>query len=64
MPASLARTVSHVPVLLGALAVLAVRPLAAQSLAEVDVAVRQGIRGGAYPGAVVVIGRRDSILYA
>jgi CubicO group peptidase (beta-lactamase class C family) len=30
----------------------------------VDAIVRQGIRQGAYPGAVVVIGRRDSVLYA
>lgn len=37
---------------------------AGQSLAEVDAAVRQGIERGLYPGAVVVIGRRDSLLYA
>jgi CubicO group peptidase (beta-lactamase class C family) len=36
---------------------------AAQSFAEVDVAVREGIQRGLYPGAVVIIGRRDSILY-
>ena len=36
----------------------------AQSFAEVDDVVRQGIRRGIYPGAVVVIGRRDTILYA
>jgi CubicO group peptidase (beta-lactamase class C family) len=41
-----------------------VSPVHAQSLAEIDDAVRQGIRKGIYPGAVVVIGRRDSILYA
>ena len=35
-----------------------------QSLAEVDAAVLEGIQRGLYPGAVVVIGRRDSILYA
>jgi CubicO group peptidase (beta-lactamase class C family) len=36
----------------------------AQSFAEIDQAVEQGIRSGVYPGAVVVIGRSDSILYA
>jgi CubicO group peptidase (beta-lactamase class C family) len=36
----------------------------AQSVAEVDAIVRQGIRQGVYPGAVVVIGRKDSVLYA
>lgn len=36
---------------------------AAQSFERVDEAVRQGIAGGLYPGAVVVVGRRDSILY-
>ncbi|HEV8178232.1 MAG TPA: serine hydrolase domain-containing protein [Gemmatimonadales bacterium] len=39
-------------------------PLRAQSLSEVDAIVRQGVRQGVYPGAVVVIGRRDSVLYA
>jgi CubicO group peptidase (beta-lactamase class C family) len=39
-------------------------PVRAQSFAEIDAAVRQGIREGIYPGAVVVIGRQDSILYA
>ena len=49
----------------GVLAVpLAPGPLAAQSFAEVDEVVRQGIARGLYPGAVVVIGRRDSILYS
>jgi CubicO group peptidase (beta-lactamase class C family) len=38
-------------------------PAAAQSFAEVDRAVREGIQRGLYPGAVVIIGRRDSILY-
>ncbi|MGH7509050.1 MAG: serine hydrolase domain-containing protein [Gemmatimonadales bacterium] len=48
------------------LCVLAMRitPVPAQTLSEVDAAVRQGIRQGIYPGAVVVIGRRDSVLYA
>ena len=31
---------------------------------EVDAAVERGIRRGIYPGAVVVIGRRDQVLYA
>jgi CubicO group peptidase (beta-lactamase class C family) len=39
-------------------------PGRAQSFADVDAIVRQGIRQGAYPAAVVVIGRRDSVLYA
>ncbi len=39
-------------------------PSAAQSFARVDEAVQAGIREGLYPGAVVVIGRRDSILYS
>lgn len=38
-------------------------PGAAQSFADVDRAALAGIREGLYPGAVVVIGRRDSILY-
>jgi CubicO group peptidase (beta-lactamase class C family) len=36
----------------------------AQSFTEIDDAVREGMERGIYPGAVVVIGRRDSILYA
>lgn len=39
-------------------------PVQAQSFAEIDAAVRQGISRGIYPGAVVVIGRSDSVLYA
>jgi len=38
-------------------------PARAQSIAEVDAIVRRGIKQGIYPGAVVVIGRRDSVLY-
>jgi CubicO group peptidase (beta-lactamase class C family) len=38
--------------------------LTAQSVAQVDDAVRDGIKRGLYPGAVVVIGRRDSLIYA
>jgi CubicO group peptidase (beta-lactamase class C family) len=49
----------------GALAVsLSAAPVRGQSFAEVDAAVREGIAKGIYPGAVVVIGRRDSLLYA
>lgn len=39
-------------------------PVQAQTVAEIDAIVRLGIRQGIYPGAVVVIGRRDSVLYA
>ena len=39
-------------------------PAAAQTFAAVDRAALAGIREGLYPGAVVVIGRRDSILYS
>jgi hypothetical protein len=37
-------------------------PAAAQSFTMVDDAVQAGIREGLYPGAVVMVGRRDSIL--
>jgi CubicO group peptidase (beta-lactamase class C family) len=47
-----------------ALAALGAAPARAQSFAEIDAAVEQGISRGLYPGAVVVVGRRDSILYA
>jgi CubicO group peptidase (beta-lactamase class C family) len=51
-------------VVVGMLAMtLSSTPSAGQSFAGVDEAVRQGISRGLYPGAVVVIGRRDSILY-
>jgi CubicO group peptidase (beta-lactamase class C family) len=40
------------------------RPVGAQQFAGVDAEVRQGIRKGLYPGAVVVIGRGDTVLYA
>jgi CubicO group peptidase (beta-lactamase class C family) len=39
-------------------------PSTAQTFAQVDEAALAGIRDGLYPGAVVVIGRRDSILYS
>ncbi len=49
----------------GALAVtLLATPGAAQSFERVDEAVRDGISRGLYPGAVVLIGRRDSLLYS
>jgi CubicO group peptidase (beta-lactamase class C family) len=37
---------------------------AAQTFERVDEAVRDGIARGLYPGAVVLVGRRDSILYS
>jgi CubicO group peptidase (beta-lactamase class C family) len=43
---------------------IAALPVSAQSFEEVDAAVQDGIKRGIYPGAVVVIGRRDSLLYA
>lgn len=36
----------------------------ARQYAAVEAAVREGIRQGVFPGAVVVIGRRDTVLYA
>jgi CubicO group peptidase (beta-lactamase class C family) len=44
--------------------VIGTSPGRAQSFTEIDAAVRDGIQRGIYPGAVVVIGRRDSLLYA
>ena len=43
---------------------LAVAPARGQSFASIDAAVKDGIQKGIYPGAVVIIGRRDSLLYA
>ena len=57
-------------VLLVAISLLPVKTTAApaqtpvQAYDELDDVVRQGIRQGVYPAAVVVIGRRDSIMYA
>lgn len=57
-------------VLLAAISLLLVEANAARAQSSVHVydaldgVVRQGIRQGIYPGAVVVVGRRDSILYA
>ena len=52
--------------LLVALAVLLAVPPAthARQYADVAAAVQAGIRQGVFPGAVVVIGRRDTVLYA
>ncbi|MFN2315568.1 MAG: serine hydrolase domain-containing protein [Gemmatimonadales bacterium] len=45
--------------------VLAVPPAShARQYADVEAAVRAGIRQGVFPGAAVVIGRRDTVLYA
>jgi CubicO group peptidase (beta-lactamase class C family) len=43
---------------------LSATPGRSQSFAEIDVAVLGGIEKGIYPGAVVIVGRRDSLLYA
>jgi CubicO group peptidase (beta-lactamase class C family) len=43
---------------------LAATPAHGQSFASIDAAVKDGIQKGIYPGAVVIIGRRDSLLYA
>ena len=40
------------------------QPAAAQQWASVDQAVLQGIQKRTYPGAVVVVGRSDTVLYA
>jgi CubicO group peptidase (beta-lactamase class C family) len=47
-----------------AITLFAASPAWPQSFAEVDGLVEQGVHRGLYPGAVVVIGRRDSLLYA
>ncbi len=61
----MAATAWRTGLLSGALAVtLGAAPALGQSFAEVDAAIRDGIQKGIYPGAVVVIGRRDSVLYA
>ena len=43
---------------------LGATPGQSQTFAEIDVAVLGGIEKGIYPGAVVIVGRRDSLLYA
>lgn len=52
------------PAALALLAFLLAPPLAAQEFAAVDAAVKHGIAQGIYPGAVVVVGRADTILYS
>jgi CubicO group peptidase (beta-lactamase class C family) len=47
-----------------AMMTLAAAPAHGQSFASIDAAVKDGIQKGIYPGAVVIIGRRDSLLYA
>ncbi|HEU4697768.1 MAG TPA: serine hydrolase domain-containing protein [Gemmatimonadales bacterium] len=47
-----------------AMAPLAPASSAPPTFAQVDAAVRRGITRGVYPGAVVVVGRSDRILYA
>jgi CubicO group peptidase (beta-lactamase class C family) len=43
---------------------VSITPAPAQSFSEIDDAVHQGMERGIYPGAVVIIGRTDSIIYA
>jgi CubicO group peptidase (beta-lactamase class C family) len=52
------------PVILALLAVLVSSRLPAQGFAAIDAAVQQGIAKGIFPGAVVVVGRGDTILYS
>ena len=59
-----ANTVLLVAMVAAELLILGAGPGQAQSVAEIDAIVRRGIRQGIYPGAVVVVGRRDSVLYA
>ena len=54
----------NLAVLLGLLLFQYPRPPVASGFAAVRVLVERGIRRGIYPGAVVVIGRRDTVLYA
>jgi CubicO group peptidase (beta-lactamase class C family) len=51
------------PALLISGLIAAAPPLSAQRFAAVDVAIRDGIKSRIYPGAVVVVGRSDTILY-
>lgn len=52
-------------VVCGAVAMtLGATPALGQSFDAIDAAVRDGIQKGIYPGAVVIIGRRDSLLYS
>lgn len=47
-----------------ALAAHGLSPAAAQKFSAVDAAIRAGIAAGVFPGAVVVVGRADTILLA
>lgn len=61
---ALSKAARSLPALVAMTLTAAVSTVAAQSVAQVDDAVRAGIERGIYPGAVVIIGRRDSLLYA
>jgi CubicO group peptidase (beta-lactamase class C family) len=67
-PSQSGPVISHlsriIMVLLGLLASGAFSPLAAQTFADVSAVVQSGINKGLYPGAVVIIGRRDTVLYS
>jgi len=51
------------PALLVPVMIAVAPPLSAQRFAAVDAAIRDGITSRIYPGAVVVVGRADTILY-
>lgn len=53
-----------IPALLLSLLLLQGPHQAEPSFASIGTLVEQGIRRGVYPGAVVVVGRRDTVLYA
>ena len=50
--------------LLATLAALGTSPKPATRFATIEATVRRGIKLGIYPGAVVVVGRRDTVLYS
>ena len=52
------------PLALAVLAAGGTAPRPAHSFAAVEATVRRGIRLGIFPGAVVVVGRRDTVLYS
>jgi CubicO group peptidase (beta-lactamase class C family) len=56
--------VTHRAVAAALLLATSIAPLCAQRFSAVDRAVRTGIDTHVYPGAVVVVGRSDTILYA
>lgn len=58
------RTELRVATIAATLVIAGAASAVAQSFAKIDAAVQRGIDQGLYPGAVVVIGRRDSMLYA